>query len=269
MGSASVGSNGSWDAALDRVSEKLGEGGTVAFLGSGFLTTEDAYLLGKIADLVGTPHRAVPVENGPQHTIPNPKGGITGREAAPNRRGAELAGLAPGDAASPLGAEELLAGDGASRCDVLIVADSDFGPAAHDPKVVERLRQAKFLVVCGWADTPLAQAADVALPVANATERDGTFVNVEWRVQRFERALPAPGQSRPLGEALSDLLARSDRAWAGLSAGAVFDRLASEHPAFAGLSWHELPATGAALKVAGAHPALSTDAAASAPEVTS
>jgi NADH-quinone oxidoreductase subunit G len=271
---ASMGSTGSWDAALDRISEKLGQGGTVAILGSGFLSTEEAYLLGKIADLLGTPHRSVPVDLGPPHRIPNTKGGISGREAAPNRRGAELAGLAPGvpagsDAATALGPEELLAGDGATSCDVLIVADSDFGMAAHDPKVVERLRRAKFLVVCGWADTPLAQGADVALPVANATEREGTFVNVEWRVQRCERAMPAPGQARPLVEALSDLLSRSDRAWAGLSAGSVFDRLAAEHPAFAGLSWHDLPATGAALKVAGAHPALATEAAAAAPEVTS
>jgi NADH-quinone oxidoreductase subunit G len=267
-----------WDGALDWVAKKLGERkGTVAVLGSGFLSTEEAYLLGKVADLAGTPHRSVPVDLGKSHTIPNTKGGITGREAAPNRRGAELAGLAPGDPGTEtlIGHEALLAGDAASRCEVLIVADSDFGAAAHDPQVVERLRKAKTLVVFGWADTPLAKAADVALPVANAAERDGTFVNVEWRVQRCEAAFPAPGETRPLVEALADLLARLDpegRKWTGLTAGSAFDRLAGEHPAFAGLHWHDLPATGSALKVPlkvpAAHPALSDGAAAAASEAS-
>jgi NADH-quinone oxidoreductase subunit G len=275
-----------WDGALDWLAKRLREEkegkeekakdsgrGVVAFLGSGFLATEEAYLLGKVADLVESPHRSVPVDLGKTHTIPNTKGGITGQEAAPNRRGAELAGLAAGDPGTEtlIGHEALLAGDAAARCEILIVADSDFGAAAHDPKVVERLRKAKTLVVFGWADTPLARAADVALPVANAAERDGTFVNVEWRVQRCEAAFPAPGETRPLVEALADLLARLDpegRKWAGLTAGSAFDRLAGEHPAFAGLSWHDLPATGAALKVPDAHPGLSDDAAAAASEAS-
>ncbi len=269
-GTAGAGSI-SWDGALDTLAAKLervkAEGRTSAVLGSGFLSTEEAYLLAQVADRAGTPHRSVPVDLGPTRRIPNTKGGITGTEAAPNRRGAELAGLSPGETADALlGHEALLAGDGAAKCDLLIVADSDFGAAAHDPKVVERLRKAKMLVVFGWADTPLAQAADLALPVANAVERDGTFVNVEWRVQRCERAMPAPGQSRPLVEVLSELLSRAEPAWGGLSAGAAFDRLAGSHPAFAGLSWHDLPATGAALKVPGAHPVLGTDAAAAASE---
>jgi len=130
---------------------------------------------------------------------------------------------------------------------VLVVCDSDFGAAAHDPATVERLRRAQVLIVFGWADSPLAQAADVALPVATHAEKDGTFVNVEWRVQRFERAFPPPGQARPTVEALSELLARYDARWANLAAPAVFDRLAAELPAFAGLAWHQIPATGAPL----------------------
>jgi NADH-quinone oxidoreductase subunit G len=253
----------SWREALDVVARHLrgrGAEGAVAFLGSGFLTTEEAYLFAQLAEVAGTPHRSVAVELGPEHHIPNLQGGVTGREAAPNRRGAELAGLAPpttpvaagvpaaaGAAGPVLDAESLLHGDGATRCAVLVVCDSDFGAAAWDPATVERLRRARVLIVFGWADSPLAQAADVALPVATHAEKDGTFVNAEWRVQRFERAFPPPGQARPAVEALSELLARWDARWANLAAPAVFDRLAAELPAFAGLSWHHLPATGAAL----------------------
>jgi NADH-quinone oxidoreductase subunit G len=249
----------SWREALDAVARHLrsrSAEGAVAFLGSGFLTTEEAYLFARLADVAGTPHRSLAVELGPERHIPNLQGGVTGREAAPNRRGAELAGLAAAaadagtaDAGPILDAESLLHGDGAARCAVLVVCDSDFGAAAWDPATVERLRRARVLIVFGWADSPLAQAADVALPVATHAEKDGTFVNVEWRVQRFERAFPPPGQARPAVEALSELLARYDARWANLGAAAVFDRLAAELPAFAGLSWHHLPATGAALDV--------------------
>ncbi|HEX4965259.1 MAG TPA: molybdopterin-dependent oxidoreductase [Thermoanaerobaculia bacterium] len=244
--------NTGWSQALDAVHRALVSAqGDVAFLGSGFLTTEEAYLFAKLADLSSATRRSVPVDLGPEWTIPrHQRPPITGREAAPNRRGAELAGLTSaleGDN----GTDDLLHGDSPVPA-VLVVCDSDFGQAAWDAATVARLRRAKFLVVFGWADSPLALAADVALPVAHHGEKDGTFVNVEWRVQRFERAFAPIGQVRPAVEVLGDLLSRFEGGWSQVSAGSVFDRLAGELPAFAGLSWHRLPATGAALHVPGA-----------------
>ncbi|HYN23122.1 MAG TPA: molybdopterin-dependent oxidoreductase [Thermoanaerobaculia bacterium] len=270
-----------WKEALDLVHRRLRQRtaeGAVAFLGSGYLTNEEAWLVSRLADLVGSPHRSVPVDPGAGWRIPNLKGGITGHELAPNRRGAELVHLTPGlvdldetEGSQGNGREkivldqdDLLLGDGASQCAVLVVCDSDFSRATYDPEAVERLRQAKFLVVIGWADSPLAKAADVALPVATHAEKEGTFVNAEWRVQRFNAAFPAPGQVRTTVEVLSDLLSRFDAKWAGLSPGKVFDRMASEVPAFAGLKWSTLPATGAILAVPEAQP-LMTDTAAAMP----
>jgi NADH-quinone oxidoreductase subunit G len=240
-----------WKDALDTVHRRLQAAkgqGEIAFLGSGFLTCEEAYLFGKLADGLGSPHRTAPVDIGPEWTIPRFKRPpISGREQAPNRRGAELAGLAAGEGS--FAADDLLLGDAASRCSALVVCDSDFSSVAYSQETVERLRRAKFLVVFGWADSAVAQAADVALPVAHHGEKDGTFVNVEWRVQRFQRAFPPPGQTRAAVEVLGDLLGRSEAGWANAAPGAVFDRLAAELPAFAGLSWHDLPATGATLHV--------------------
>jgi NADH-quinone oxidoreductase subunit G len=261
-----------WKEALDLVHQRLRLSpdvqGSVAFLGSGYLTNEEAWLAGKLADIVGSPHRSVPVDPGAGWTIPNLKGGLTGGELAPNRRGAELLGLrSSAGAADAADAADVL-GDGAARPAVLVVLDSDFGRGAYDPEVVERLRQARFLVVFGWADSPLAKVADVALPVATHAEKDGTFVNLEWRAQRFTAAFPAPSQVRSTVEALSDLLSRFDPQWAGLTPGKVFDRIAAEAPAFAGLRWSALPATGASLHVPGAHPGMSETAAETAPEVS-
>jgi anaerobic selenocysteine-containing dehydrogenase len=223
----------------------------VAILGSGHLTVEEAYLLARLAEHAGA-HRAVAVEPGPERWVPNPEGGVTGREDAPNRRGAELAGLggSGGDRGSAgFSAADLLEGDAAAGCAVLIVAGHDLSAAAHDPATVERLRRARFLVVAGWADTPLAKAADVALPLATHAEQEGTFVNSQWRLQRFEECFPSPGEARPGVEALGDLLARFDPEWRGLGPAEVFDRLAAAVPAFAGLGYQTLPPTGAPLAV--------------------
>jgi NADH-quinone oxidoreductase subunit G len=237
-----------WKDALDLVHHRLrtrATEGALAFLGSGFLTTEEAFLLARLADQVASPHRSIWVDSGPARTVPNPQGGVTGHDAAPNRRGAELAGLRPGP--EGLDAHELLLGEGAARCALLFVADSDFGRAAHDPRVVERLRKARTLVVMGWAATPLAEAADVVLPVATHAERGGTFVNVDGRLQRFAGAFPAPAQVLSAFDILVDLLGRFDATYRGLSVGAAFDQLATEVETFSGLTFAQLPATGAPL----------------------
>jgi len=246
---ADAATNVAWKVALDAVHRSLtsrSSGGALAFLGSAHRSTEEAYLLGLIADQVGSPHRAVWVDEGPERSIPRPSGPISGTEAAPNRRGAQLAGMAARDGGFT--ARDLLEGDAADKCSVLVVADSDFGDAAHDPATVERLRKAETLIVFGWADTPLAEAADVALPLATHAESEGTFVNVQNRLQRFERAFPAPGQARPGVEVLADLLGRFDDAWnAEITTADVFDRLAGEKTPFAGLRFDRLPADGAVL----------------------
>jgi NADH-quinone oxidoreductase subunit G len=236
----------SWDEALEAFHHRLRgrlEGATV-FLGSGFLTTEEAYLLARIADHLGTPHRSVWTGPSRPFHIPNPHGGVTAQDAAPNRRGAELAGLLAGEGA--LDAARLLA-EGAGEAGVLVVADSDFGPAAHDPATVALLRRAQALIVLGWADTPLAMAADLALPVTTHAEKDGTFVNVQRRLQRFRQAFPVAGDALPLVGVLASVLRRLDPSWKAGTPGEVFDRMAAELPALAGLSWGKVPANGVAL----------------------
>jgi NADH-quinone oxidoreductase subunit G len=235
-----------WDEALDFCHHRLRAraGGTIAVLGSGFLTTEEAFLLARLATLAGPAETGVWSQASRPFHIPNTEGGITARDASPNRRGAELAGLGGGERA--LDVERLLR-DGAGGIGVLVVADSDFGPAAHDPDGVARLRKAEVLVVLGWADTPLARAADLALPVAHHGEKDGTFVNVQHRLQRFRQAFPPPGDVRSGVEALGGILRRVDPSWTASTAAEVFARMAADVPAFSGLAFARIPPTGVPL----------------------
>jgi NADH-quinone oxidoreductase subunit G len=260
-----------WRPALDAVRSALTSRtteGAVSFLATAELTTEEAFLLARIADHVGSPHRSVHVDFGPERSIPRPQGPITGAEAGPNRRGAELAGMGTpaadaqieGDSMRRITGTELLGRDGAARSAVLVVAGSHF-QGAYDPDTVARLRQAKTLVVIGWADSPLAQAADVALPTATHAETSGTFVNVENRLQRFDRAFPAPAQVREGVDVLGELLAMLEgtgEPYGETTPAEVFVRLTAEVPrlanlaALADLAFDDLPATGVSLSSPGA-----------------
>ena len=236
----------SWKEALDLLARRLrirDPQGTTALLGSGTMTTEEAFLLAALADATNTPHRSVARAEGPTRRIPNPQGGVEGRELEPNRRGAELAGLA-GDGVSSVDAKAILEGDGASDCSVLVISDSNLAGAGWDEATVARLRKAGFLAVFGWADSPLAQAADLALPIAHHVENDGSFVNSQHRLQRFERAFPPPGQARSLFEVLSDLLGRFATEWQSVTREGVRTRLVADGGALEGVDLEAIPPTG-------------------------
>ena len=66
-----------------------------------------------------------------------------------------------------------------------------------------------FKVYIGHHGDAGARGADVILPAASFAEKDGTYVNMERRVQRSYRAVFAPGDAREdwaILRALSDVL---------------------------------------------------------------
>ena len=89
---------------------------------------------------------------------------------------------------------------GKASPEVIVVADAGFAALADDPEKVARLRQARFLAVAARDRNALTRAADVVLPAASLAEKEGTFTNVQGRVQRFERAFLAEApRARALG----------------------------------------------------------------------
>jgi NADH-quinone oxidoreductase subunit G len=88
---------------------------------------------------------------------------------------------------------------------------------AADPKLVFLLgadevdftRVSGFKVYVGHHGDKGAHAADVVLPAASYAEKPGTYVNLEGRVQRSERAVFPPGDAREdwtIFRALSEVL---------------------------------------------------------------
>ena len=113
----------------------------------------------------------------------------------------------------------------ASRMGGLVLgygAEGGMGAVAKaSPKVVLLLGADEFDARARFPDATIlylghhgdagAHAADIVLPGAAYTEKDGTYVNVEGRVQRTEKAIFAPGDAREdwaVLRALSDVVDR-------------------------------------------------------------
>ncbi|HKA37658.1 MAG TPA: molybdopterin-dependent oxidoreductase, partial [Thermoanaerobaculia bacterium] len=161
----------------------------VFFLGSAHLSNEENFLLRKIADHVGSPNRDAVVDKSRVRKMKSKAGWIEGDHSGANLAGAKDMGMSPG--AGGYGLEEVLSGKASPK--VVVAADGAFGEAADDPRKVAALRRAKFLAVAARTANALTRAADVLLPACSLAEKEGTFTNVQGRVQKFQRAfLPKP-----------------------------------------------------------------------------
>jgi predicted molibdopterin-dependent oxidoreductase YjgC len=137
---------------------------------------------------------------------------LEGNHFGANFAGARDMGMSPG--AGGYGLEQVLSGK--SSPEVVVVGDGAVAAAADDPAAVETLRKARVLVVAGRTGTALTAAADIVLPSASLAEREGTFTNVQGRVQKFDRAfLPKPPIRAPweLFLLLAEALGYGDRNW--------------------------------------------------------
>ena len=239
-----------WAKAVRRVLDRLGNAAdpeATAFVASADVSTEEAFLLARLAQAVGSSKRRVVVESGPERSIPTVHGVVSGSDEGPNRRGALLAGLEASTTDEMLAALGLGDPDGGGL-ELLFLLDPDLGGRESESAFLEAVRRADTLVVATWFDGPLAEVADVVLPLATTVEKEGTFVNVGGRLQRFEPAFPPAGQARPGVDLLIDLLVGLEIGWRAGDVEAVFAQLAKENRLLAGLSLSDLPAAGVDLE---------------------
>ncbi len=182
------------------------------FLGSANLSNEENFLLRKIADHLSCGNRDAVVDKSRLRRMKSKTVWVEGDHAGPNFAGAKDVGLSPRPGS--YGLEDVLSGK--ARPGVILVADAAFSQIADDPEKVAVLRRAGFLAVAARTANALTRAADVVLPAASLAEKEGTFTNVQGRVQKFERAF-LPGSSvRPHWELLLLLavaLGCGDRNW--------------------------------------------------------
>ncbi|HNC09130.1 MAG TPA: NADH-quinone oxidoreductase subunit NuoG, partial [Anaerolineales bacterium] len=113
-------------------------------------------------------------------------------------------------------------------------------PVGDDPSLEKALAGAKFVAVQDILKTATTEMADVVLPAQAFTEREGTYVSGERRVQRFYAAVPAKGDSKPDYEITAMLAKQMGVILQGSSPAVVFEIMAHSIEAFNELSYEAL-----------------------------
>jgi len=181
-----------WSEALEAIGNAVNSAAKTAAIFSANMTNEEAWLAKELfVEKMGA-SAGVMVDAIEPIRMKSRTEWLLGTQAAPNYRGV----------AATLGESSIehLLTNGADGIDVLFVTDAMFSERAKDPVVVANLRKAKFLVVMSWdANHPLNDVADVLLPSTIHAEKEGTFTNLQGKVQRIHQAYP------PKGQAVTDL----------------------------------------------------------------
>ena len=110
---------------------------------------------------------------------------------------------------------------------------------------VEALAGLDMLVVQDTFLTPLAQRADVVLPRVTFVEKDGTYTNLERRVQRIRPALDKDDGAQPESWVFSQLgLRLKPDAFPAMTPAEVMDEIAQIAPIYGGISHRRLEKEG-------------------------
>jgi formate dehydrogenase major subunit len=102
------------------------------------------------------------------------------------------------------------------------------------------LRQLEFLVVQDIFMTHIGSFAHVILPGVSFAEKDGTFTNMERRVQRVRKAISPVGDSWPDWKILCDLSTKMDYPMGYQSPAEIMEEIASLVPLYAGARYSNL-----------------------------
>ena len=113
-------------------------------------------------------------------------------------------------------------------------------PVGDSPALAKALSGAKFVAVQDILETATTEIANVVFPAQAFTEREGTYVSGERRVQRFHAAVSARGDSKPDFAITSMVAKQMGIILEGTSPSVVFDILANSIDAFNELSYEKL-----------------------------
>ena len=113
-----------------------------------------------------------------------------------------------------LGTQSILGAAANGEIDALLLVGADPIGDFPDGALARRaLEKVPFTVAIELFATESAQLADVVLPASATPERDGTFTNLERRIQKFEPLIPPPGSAREPWRALAGIASAMGADW--------------------------------------------------------
>ena len=228
-----------WTAALADISARLSAApaGSVAVVASSRQTTEELYLLKKLAAKSGAITDSVAREGEPDRLL-------VSADRNPNSNGARLTGIAFTEAGIRI--PEIAAAIEAGTVKTLVVFGEDVTQHGIPAATLAKL---ETLVVSDILPNGTTALATHLLPGAAHAEKRGTFVNVKGRLQRFLKAVEAPGDARAEWEFLHELVHQVTGQNGYSTLEGLFNQMTREVPAFAGLEWAKIGPTGVDVKI--------------------
>jgi NADH-quinone oxidoreductase subunit G len=211
-----------WDESLIRAAEELKKylKSEVAFIGSPYATLEDNFMLAKFASALGSKNIDFI-----RHTDLSFEDKILRKEdVTPNSIGAEAVGIKPSQ--SGLNLDGIISGIKDGKIKALYIMEDDI--IASYPGFEESLSNLDLLVVHSSNFNKTTAFADIVFPAATYSEKNGTIVNFNGRVQRLKPAVSTIDTDRSL-DGMS--LSRLDKF------GTKYDRWAQGHKYDAKSSW--------------------------------
>jgi NADH-quinone oxidoreductase subunit G len=215
-------------AAATAKAADLFRAGGIAVVGSGRSSVEEQFLTKKLADALGATTQLV-------GRTGEGDGILVTADRNPNVRGALVTGLIrelPAGQLTALGAQ---IDAGAVR--TVVAVGEDLAAAGLTAAQLEKIS----IVYLGTHRNPTSDAAAVVFPTLTVFEKSGTFVNQQFRIQKFAAAVPGPAGASDDLAVLASLLGPA--APAG-ELHALWIVLARELPALGAMRYANLPDTG-------------------------
>ena len=230
-----------WATAITKISSKLEKAasGSVAIIGGARQTNEELYLLKKLANKLEAITDSSPRMGEGDHLLSCP-------DKNPNSTGSRLIGIAGEELGSQL--KHIASGIEAGTIKTLIVFGDDVTKTGISEALLDKL---DLLVVSDILPNATTAKAHYLLPGCAHAEKRGTFTNTKGRVQKFMKALEAPGDARPEWEFLHELVENTTGQNGFSTIEGLFNQMAGEVEAFKAkeLTWAKLGDTGVTIEL--------------------
>jgi NADH-quinone oxidoreductase subunit G len=233
------GQKSTWAAALNEISDKLKKApaGSVAIVASARQTNEELWLISKLKSKLGAISDSVP-RLGEADKL------LVSADKNPNTNGARLTGICFTEMGTNL--PQIASGISSGKIKTLVVFGEDVTKHGIGAELLDKL---DTLIVSDILPNATTKLAHYVLPGCAHAEKRGTFTNTKGRVQKFMKAVEAPGDARPEWEFLHDLVHNVTGQDGFLTIEGLFNEMAKDVPAFNGLTWAGLGDTGATVPI--------------------
>jgi len=234
-----LGQKSTWQSVIGEISDKLKNipAGSAAIIASARQTNEELWLLKKLAEKLGAMTESVGRFGEGDKILVNV-------DRNPNKTGARLIGICQADIGIKIRpiAESIRAG----KIKTLIVFGEDVTKHGIDAELLGKL---DTLIVSDILPSATTKLAHYVLPGSAHAEKRGSFTNFKGRVQKFMKAVEAPGDARAEWEFLHDLVHNVTGQNGFVTIEGLFNEMAKDVPAFNGVTWASLGDTGVTVQI--------------------